>query len=465
MSTALNNTYNPSELVSLDIMNLLGEMDSIFLKYTGTHGMSTYNDDSYVPGMTVSYQVSGIPPVTRGELMKFTPYEQRQLFIKADVKRWQKSTTRAFNLTDDIFYMKPELVTETISAPALRALKENWELEAMQYSIEHAPIIPTFGTPQDREITFPNDGATNPKDTFTAQAINWLKKLRHDLILPMKSYSLILNTMDYMTLSNSLQTIFNQPITSLVVKSGAPPEQVSDFNNECSPYLGLHNTLIPKGQARGPLVFTTLPTTDDNPMAVIKNTSTKDIALRAGDILYYKAPNTTVDGIHWIQNTVKRAVPDSRYAFVVTSDQYISNLTDIQADDFRYEDAVYLIPAEKTAQISLSHKPIFEGYHQNCSREIAVGDTGDEFFVLKDHYKNVAINPNFFMMKSFKVPHMKSTEYSYVDDKKSGIKLLVTQDRIFSEGTKRGNVFDITSLACFGAVSQNLFTLPSGVNK
>ena len=466
MSTALNNTYNPSQLVSLDIMNLLGEMESIFLKYTGTHGVSTYGDEEYVPGKTVSYQVSGMPPVTRGDLMQFTSYEQRQLFIKADTRRWQKSVTSAFNLTDDIFYMKPELVTETISAPTLRALKEHWELEAMQYSIEHSPIIPTFGAAINAEIVFPNDGAaTNPKDTFTSQVINWLKKLRHDLILPMKSYSLILNTMDYMTLSNSLQTIFNQPITSLVVKSGAPPQEVSDFNNECSPYLGKHQTKLDPKQTRGPLVFTSLPTTDENPIAVLKNTSKADITLRAGDIIYYKAINPTDDGLFWIQNTVKRPVPDSRYAFVVTSDLYIAGLTDAQMKDFRYEDVKYTIPAGGAISISLSHKPIFTGYHQNCSRPIVTGDTGDQFYVLKDHYKNVAISPNYFMMKSFKIPHMKSTEYSYVDDKKTKMKLLITQDRIFSEGTRRGNVFDTVSLACFGAVSQNLFTLPSGINK
>ena len=462
MSTLLQNTYNPSQLVSLDILNLLGEMDSVFLKYTGTHGMSTFKDDDYVPGMTVGYQVSGMPPVTRGDLMTFTPYEQRTLYIKADTKRWMKSVTSSFNLTDDIFYMRPELVTETLSAPTLRALKENWELEAAQYSIEHSPIIPTFGESQDQEISFPEE---NGKDVFTAKVINWLKKLRHDLILPMKSYTLVMNTMDHMVLANSLENIFNQPFTSLVVKSGAPPERVSDFNNECSPYLGMHKTLLSDTQPRGPLVFETLPNSDENPVCSIKNLTSEDITLRAGDIIYYKAQNATENGLHWIQNTVKRPVPDSRYAFVITSDSYIAGLSDIQMREFQYSDVQYTIPAGGTATVSVSHKPIFDGYFQNCSRAITTGDTGDEFYVLKDHYKNVAVNPNFFMMKSFKIPHMKSTEYSYVDDKKTGIKLLITQDRVFSEGARRGNVFDTTSLACFGAVSQNLFTLPSGVNK
>ena len=465
MSTTLKNTYNPSQLVSLDIMNLLREMETIFLKYTGTHGMSTYNDGTYVPGKTVSYQVAGVPPITRGELMKLTPYEQRQLFIKADPKRFQKSASRASMLTDDIFYMKPELVTETISAPTLRAMKEHWELEAMQYSIEHAPIIPTFGAAIDQELSFPNDGAANPKDTFTARAINWLKKLRYDLILPLKSYSLILNTMDYMVLSNSLENIFNQPITSLVVKSGAPPQEVSDFSNECSPYLGKHLTELDPKQARGPLVFVSFPTSDENPIAVLKNMTDADITLKAGDIIYYKAQKPTDEGIHWIQNTVKRPVPDSRYAFVVTSDLFIEGLTDAQAVDFLYEDVVYKIPKQGTATVSLSHKPIFAGYHQNCSRQIVTGDKGDQFFVLKDHYKNVAINPNYFMMKSFKIPPMNSIQHSYVDDKKTGIKILISQDGVMGEGQKRGNVFDAVSLCCFGAVAQNLFTLPSGVNK
>lgn len=474
MSTPLQNTYNPSQLISLDIMNLLGEMDSVFLKYTGTHGMSTFRDEDYVPGMSVGFQVSGIPPVTRGDLMRFQSYSQRSLYIKADTKRWMKSVTSSFNLTDDIFYMKPELVTETISAPTLRSLKENWELEASQYSIEHSPIIPSYGSAIDQPIQFPID--SNGKDAFDSKVINWLKKLRHDLILPMKSYSLVLNTMDYMTLSNSLQGIFNQPITSLVIKSGAPPEQVSDFNNECSPYLGLHETLLDDDQYEDDyLTFVSVPTSDENPVAVIKNNSTtgKSIKLKAGDIIYYKADdkNPTGGGLHWIQNTVKRPVPDSRYAFVVTSDEYIATkVSDSQMMDFSYSDVVYEIAPGDTATVSLSHRPISgkdDPYHQNCSRNIRLDGSGDEdkFYVLRSHYKNVAINPNFFMMKSFKIPHMKSTEYSYVDDKKTGIKLLITQDRVFSEGARRGNVFDTTSLACFGAVAQNLFTLPSGANK
>lgn len=482
MSSILTNKYTPSELISLDIMNLLGEMDSVFLKYTGTHGMSTFRDEDYVPGMTVGYQVSGIPPVTRSDKMYFTEYEQRTLHIKADNERWMKSVTSSFNLTDDIFFMKPQLVTETISAPTLRALKENWELEAAEYAIEHSPIIPTFGAAINEEISFPTD--SGGKNSFTFKAINWLKKLRYDLQLPLKSYNLVLNTMDYMTLANSLENIFNQPFTSLVVKSGAPPSQVSDFPNECSPYLGRHD-IAKEDQPRGGLYFVSLPTSDETPTCVIRNTNApvgaggeddeNAIWLKAGDIIYYKAAtaNPTNGGLYWIQNTVKRAVPDSRYAFVVTSDQYIQDMKSNgeSLKDFQYSDVIYKIPPGEQITLSVSHRPIPSGYHQNVSRQIAtfsgsdVAPVGDEFYLLDSHYKNVAVNPNYFMMKSFKIPHMKSTQYSYVDDKKTGIKMLVTQDRVFSEGARRGNVFDTTSLCCFGAVAQNLFTLPSGVDR
>ena len=39
--------------------------------------------------------------------------------------------------------------------------------------------------------------------------------------------------------------------------------------------------------------------------------------------------------------------------------------------------------------------------------------------------------------------------------------MLITHDRLLES---RQNVFDVSSLPCFGAVSQNLFTLPVGVD-
>ena len=60
MST-LNNTYLPSQLVSLDILQLLGELDSPILKCAGKAQTSTFDENNYMPGMTVGYQVAGIP--------------------------------------------------------------------------------------------------------------------------------------------------------------------------------------------------------------------------------------------------------------------------------------------------------------------------------------------------------------------------------------------------------------------
>jgi hypothetical protein len=453
--TTLNNTYLPSQLVSLDILHLLGHMNSPILNCAGKAQTNTFDESKYIPGMTVSYQVAGIPPVHRGDTLTFSSYEQRTLYIKADTKRWYFSVTHAFNQTDDIFYMNRRLITETLSAPTLKALKETIELEGAQWAKEHAPVIPAYGSPINAEITFPTK--------FNASVTNYLNKLRRDLIFPAQSYKLILNTRDDMIFSNSLMYTYSTDFVEHSVKAGTSPKRISDFSSECSPYLGLHKSKLTAAQARGPLRFVTYPTSDEYPLAVIKNMSAAIITLTAGDIIYQVADDTQeANGLYWIQNTVKRPIPDSRYAFCVTSDKYIEGLTDSEMKDFHYEDVSYTIAPGGTLEVSLSHKPIFSGYHQNCSREIATGDSGDKFYVLKDHYKNHALHPEYFKFKCFKIPPLKSTEHSYVDDGKTGVKMLVTHDRVLAEGSKRGNIFDVSSLPCFGAVSQNLFTLPVG---
>ena len=245
------------------------------------------------------------------------------------------------------------------------------------------------------------------------------------------------------------------------VKQGTAPKRISDFPSECSPYLGKHTPKLNGNQAKGALRFVTYPTSDENPTAVIKNMSGSEITLTAGDIIYHVADGINEDqGLYWIQNTVKRPIPDSRYAFCVTSDKYIEGLTKAEMKTFRYSDVSYTIPNNDTLEISLSHKPIFSGYHQNCSREIKTGDTGDKFYILQEHYKNHGIHPEYFKFKCFKIPPLKSTEHSYVDDGKTGVKMLITHDRVLAEGSERGNIFDVSALPCFGAVSQNLFTLP-----
>ena len=115
------NTYLPSDLVSLDIMNLLGTMDSVILRCARQAHMSTFDESKYLAGTTVAYQVAAIPPVNRGEELKLSPYEQRTLFIKADKKRWYFSVSHAFNQTDDVFFLNRKLVSETISAPTLKS--------------------------------------------------------------------------------------------------------------------------------------------------------------------------------------------------------------------------------------------------------------------------------------------------------------------------------------------------------
>lgn len=455
--TTMTNTYLPSQLVSLDILHLLGQMDSPILRCTGPAHTSTFDESKYIAGKTIGYQVAGIPPVHRGSVLTFSPYEQRTLYIKADDKRWYFSVSHAFNQTDDIFYTNKKLVSETISAPTLKALKETIELEGAQWAKEHCPVIPSYGASINAEITFPNK--------FDSAMTNYLQKLRRDLIFPADSYKLVLNTRDDMVFSNTLFYTYSTNFVEKSVKDGKAPKRISDFPTECSAYLGLHRSKLTASQARGPLRFVTYPTSDETPTAVIKNMSGADVTLTGGDIIYHVATNTQeVSGLYWIQNTVKRPVPDSRYAFCVTSDKYIEGLTEAQMKDFKYEDVEYVIPSNGTIEVSLSHKPIFSGYHQNCSRQIVTGDGGDKFYVLKNHYKNHALHPEYFKFKCFKIPQLKGTEHSYVDDGKTGIKMLITHDRVFAEGSKRGNIFDVSALPCFGAVAQNLFTLPVGEN-
>jgi hypothetical protein len=455
------NTYLPSDLVSLDIMHLLGNMDSVILRCAGKTHTSTFDEKEYVPGMTVAYQVAGVPPVNRGQELRLSPYEQRTLFIKADVQRWYFSVSHSFNQTDDLFYMNRKLISETISAPTLKALKETIELEGAQWAKEHSPVIPSYGAEIDKEILLPS--------SFDYTVINYLEKLRRDLIFPTNSYKLVLNTRDDMLLANSLQNMFNEKINRLVTESGAPPSRVAGFSNECSAYLGLHLTKLEgkdtQGKTiKGPLSFVSYPISDEQPEAILQNNSSVDITLTGGDILYHKAQEGQTQeakGLYWIQNTVKRAIPDSRYAFCVTSDKYIADLDIEKIKTFKYTDVEYTIPAGKQATVSLSHKPIFSGYHQNCSREIITQgkENADQFYVLGNHFKNHALHPEYFKFKCFKLPHIKGTEHAEVSEGKTGIKMLISHD---GDLHTKQNIFDVSALPCFGSVSQNLFTLPVG---
>lgn len=463
------NKYNPSQLVSLDILNLLEGIDSVILRCAGKAHTNTFDDNDYVPGMTVGYQVAGIPPVHRGEKLVFSPYEQRTLYITANTKRWYFSVTHAFNQTDDVFYMNRELVAETISAPTLKALKETIEFEGTQWLAEHSPIIPAYGTPQNQQIVF--------KDYFNFKVINYLEKLRRDLVFPTKSYKLILNTRDDMLLANSLQNMYNEQINKMVTEMGAPPSKVAGFTNESSPYMGLHITGQGTSTNRGALRFRSLPSDESNPLAELYNTTGSAIDLKGGDIIYHVAAGSAESqGLFWIQNTIKRAIPDSRYAFCITSSAYIDAMSEADMETFSYDQVRYRINANSSTllavkpngttvsipKISVSHVPIPSGYHQNCSREIVTGTTsGDTFYILQNHYKNFAAHPEFFKFKCFKLPALKSTEHAYVDDGKRGVNMLITHDRVLAERSKRGNIFDVSALPCFGSVSQNLFTLPT----
>ena len=489
---------NASSLVSLDIMHLLKRMDSVILKCSSKTHTGTFDNDTYRPGMTVGYQIAGVPPVTRGSKMEFdNEYEQRTLYITADTDRWYFSVTNVFNQTDDIFYLNRKLITETISAPILSALKDRIELEGAQYLKEHSPVIPAFGkTISERLI---------PAASFDWQTINYLQKLRKDLVFP-STYKLVLNTRDDMLLANELtHVVSNDAIVGKAITSGQPQRNVSGFQNMCSPYIGLHSNALTANQKdlakEYHLFFTEVPTSDQTTEGKLKyvdgtanGTGDVNIVLRAGDIIYHIANGETsgdtvnTNGLHWIQNTVKRSIPDSRYAFCVTSDAYIKQFktligtspTDTSWKMFNYEDIKYQIGVGtdlakivykqndgSTAtdgtgiKLTFSHRPISDGYHQNCSRNIELDGsaTPDRFLVYPNHFKNFAVHSEYFKFKCFKLPSLSGTEHSEVNDSNTGIKMLVTKDRLLQD---RQNVFDVSALPCFGAVSQNLFTLPAG---
>ena len=112
-------------------------------------------------------------------------------------------------------------------------------------------------------------------------------------------------------------------------------------------------------------------------------------------------------------------------------------------------------------KLTFSHRPIENGYHQNCSRAILkdTSATPDRFLVYPNHYKNFLVHPEYFKFKSFKLPTLSGTEHAEVNDGNTGIKMLITRDRFLE---KRQNIMDISSLLCFGCVGQNLMTLPTG---
>lgn len=454
MSTNLVNTFNPSQLVSQDILKLLGEFKSTVLECTSQAEMSGFNNEKYAPGKTIGYQVSGVPVLNRGERLKFNSYEQRTLYITADVERWYFSHSVPFDQTDKLFYTNPKILTETLTAPTIRAFKDQIELEGAQYAIEHAPIFPSFTDDITQEFTL--DETKN----FRANVTNYLNQLRKDLELP-GGYKLILNNRDDRLFSDSLMGVFNPDYVRGAVSDGEAPRMISGFPSRSTPRLGRHDVDASSQSLTTGLTFDVLPSSDEYPLAVIRNNTGAPVILKAGDIIYYTNKNSAATGAYWIKQTVKEP-STARYSFCVTSDKYIKDKvagSGLPAN-FKYSDVTYTIPANSTLEVSLSHKPIFSGMHQNCSREIATGASGDQFFVLPSHYKNLGLHKNYFKFKCFKLQDLYGTEQSRISDGKTGIQMLVTRDRILGEGMRRGNLMDIAALPCFGAVSQNLFTLP-----
>ena len=481
MSTQFNNQYSPSDLVSLDIIHLLGEWNPTFLRYTGTHGMSLFDNDEFVSGKTINIQVGGVPPLTLGSKVYLTPYEQRVISIKADENE-MLSVTLGNKLTAEMFYMKPDLRRETISAPVLKALKEGLEEKAARLSTERSPVIPSFGSPLDQEISLPTD--SNGDKSFSVNSVAWLTKLKHDLGLPRNSYHLVLNTTDNQYLQDQMIGVYNETITGQSIRQGDIPQSIAGFPVTCSNYLRRHD-LKKADQPLTGLYFVSVPSSDDNPIAVLRNTNApasgggeddpNAIWLTGGDILYYKAQTLTPPngGLHWIQYAVKRPIPDTRFSFCVTSDLYVQNYIAQGGDmrTFKYDSVVYKIPPGEQLEVSLSHMAIPAGFHQNISRAITLfsGDDsapgGDEFCVLDSHYKNVAINPNYFLMKTFKLRPMPGVENGFVDDPKTKFRARIIKAPSFGEGMDRGEIIDTSMLSVFGYIPQNLFTLPSAAQR
>lgn len=459
--SSVTNTFAPSQLVANAVKELLGPLNSQVLNCFGKNiePISKFAEIEYTPGKSISYLIGGYPRITSGNIMKVKGFSERNLYITADVKRWYLSSTKSFNQTSYNFFTNPQKIKALVAGPRLQALKERVEEEAIQWLKENSPVIPTYGRAINQEITFP--------DKFDSRMTAYVKKLQVEMLHP-GNYKLLINPKDDMAFSNNTSTVYNSNLVSQAITKGDSPMQMSGFNRLVSPYIRLHNTKLDSNQPRGPLRFTRLPESDENAIGTIKNMSGTQITLTAGDIIYHVANDTNIDsGLHWVQKTVKEPIPDSRYAFCVTSRKYFDGLSDQQVSVLtnKYSSVEYVIPANGEAEISLSHRPVFkeeEIEYVNCSREILTGDTGDQFYVMGPHYKNYLTNPSFAYNRPLELKPLPGAQCHQVEG--SGFKILCTEDSLIQDGSPRGQILDVAMMMIFGGIPENLYTVPTGEN-
>ena len=335
---------NVSTLVSLDIMHLLKRMDSVVLKCSGRTHTQNFDNEEFRPGTSIGYQLAGIPPVNRGIEMKYDlEFSQRTMWITCDTDRNYFSITNTLNQLDSVFYLNRKLITEQISAPALGAIRDKIEVEGIAWLSQYSAVVPSFGKTITQRL--------EPSSAMDWTVINWLNKLKKDLLLP-SNYKLVLNTRDDMLLANELTHIQSgDTIVSKALTSGNPQKTISGLTNLSSPYMGLHLNGLSADQkdpARNyHLFFSEVPSSDQYIEGKLKyvngggasGTTDIYIDLKAGDIIYHIAsaegstPAVNTKGLHWIQNTVKRSIPDSRYSFCITADAYIKRFKELIGTD------------------------------------------------------------------------------------------------------------------------------------
>lgn len=484
---------NISKLISVRTQKLVQEMNGVVFMCSSTNHMEVYGEQDYMPGKTIGFPVAGSPQATRGNHMEIDNLiEQRTLYIKADDDKNYFSVTYPIKATDKQFYFNnKKYYDDTVIVPSLIALKQRIECDGIQFLIQRSPIVPTYGVSWNQPL--------KPTTDFSWETEGYINKMIMDFLFP-PTYKMILNTADRMSLINKTTHISSSDVlVTKAYKTGGLESEIGGLKHLCSPYLIEHITNLPPELSDDnsyTLAFESLPDSDERPYGKLFFASTVTvvfISLRVGDIIYHiPNPGNQIDDVNltplnWIQAGTRAAISDTRYAFVITDEAYTETFKSLVAQGkttwkrFSLDHAAYNIRRNTSTMsitymdnsgslveeyldhISFSHRPVTSGNYQNCSRAITLTSHAapDRFLVYGSHRKNLCVSPNFFMRHCFSIPPLENTRHSTIFDKKTGIKMLVTHASLLQDRT---NLIDFSAFPCFGAIAQNLFTLPTSLS-
>lgn len=480
-----------SNLVTTQMLKVLKQMKCGLIKQRGRtgFGLENFEISDFVNGFTVKCMIQGVASGFHGETISESDavaIDRTTISLTARPQlRFQ--TLMGLTTTEEMFLTNPKLVADEITLPALRCLRNKCELSDAQNLAEHCPIMPADNFYQDQVIT--------PVQDFAWDHINMLRKNFVELGYPVDGYKLNLNNNDYTLLGNKMTYIQSQDqMVGSAIRTGDPIPYISGFRTEYSTFFGPHFTMLTDAQKAAPagntFKFKELPRPGGNHTCELWNSSSSDISLRAGDVLYHLAGSRVRgDGIHWWQADTFEPLYDTRFSFCITSEAYLDRFTELVAlglttwKHFNQRDVYYLvkatsndvriyykntmgviIPDDVTHKISISHTPMTSGAFQNCSRPIKIKDHSegaDEFIVLGDHRKNFLTNPQFCKFKGFTLQAPDDIQHSRVSDPVTGLKVLVSKKGNFYQ---RRNEIDTSTFYLHGAYAPNLGLLPTAIN-